>query len=139
MTGRRLRTLDGIDISVLKAAPPRKVAALRTLGINTILDLLTHYPRRWVDRTNQAAIATLSDGEAAVVTAKVTRSTTRRLRNRRSLAEIVVTDGSGVLTCSFFNQPWRSRQFAAGQDVTVFGKVTVYRASSKWPIPSSTP
>jgi ATP-dependent DNA helicase RecG len=97
------------------------------MEIETVLDLLTHYPRRVVDRTAQLEIAALEEGAEGVVTADVVRSSARRLRNRRTMAEIVVTDGTGTLTCTFFNQPWRAKQFEDGQRVTVFGKVTIYR------------
>jgi ATP-dependent DNA helicase RecG len=103
------------------------VAGLRALRIENVLDLLTHYPRRYADRTNQAAIASLTDGVEAVVTAKVVRSVSRRLRGGRSTAEIVLHDGTAPLTCTFFNQGWRARQFSEGQSVTVFGKVRTYR------------
>jgi len=124
---RTLPSLSGKAVSELKAVSPRKVAGLRALGIETVLDLLTHYPRRYADRTNEAAIADLIEGEEAVVTANVLRSSTRRMRGGRSTAEIVLHDGTASLTCTFFNQGWRARQFSAGQRVTVFGKVRIYR------------
>jgi len=124
---RSLKSLSGKAVSELKAVSPRKVAGLRALGIETVLDLLTHYPRRYADRTKEAEIAALSEGEEAVVTANVLRSTTRRLRGGRSTAEIVLHDGTASLTCTFFNQGWRARQFSEGQRVTVFGKVRIYR------------
>ncbi|HEV8063344.1 MAG TPA: DEAD/DEAH box helicase, partial [Acidimicrobiales bacterium] len=131
MTGRRLRQLADLDVSVLKAVPPRKATALRALGVETVLDLLTHYPRRWVDRTNQATIASLREGDEAVVTATVSRTSSRRMRNGRSSSEIMLRDDSGYIECTFFNQPWRAKQFSAGQEVTVFGKVGSYRGQLK--------
>jgi ATP-dependent DNA helicase RecG len=61
------------------------------------------------------------------VTANVVRSVSKRLRGGRSTAEIVLHDGTAPLTCTFFNQGWRARQFSEGQTVTVFGKVRTYR------------
>ncbi|MGD0085463.1 MAG: OB-fold nucleic acid binding domain-containing protein, partial [Acidimicrobiales bacterium] len=114
-------------MSELKSVPARKVAGLRSLGIENVLDLLTHYPRRYADRTKEAEIASLSDGQEAVVTANVVRTAVRRLRGGRSTAEIVLHDGTAPLTCTFFNQGWRARQFSEGQRVTVFGKLRMYR------------
>ncbi len=127
MSGRHLAQLKKLPVSVLETVKPRKATALRSLGIETVLDLLTHYPRRYVDRTNQAEIAAISDGETGVVTAEVVRTGVRRLRGGRSMAEVVLHDGSATLTCTFFNQAWRARQFSEGQQVTVFGKVRVFR------------
>lgn len=127
MSPRTLRTLQRTPVSQLKSVPARKVAGLRALGIESVLDLLTHYPRRYADRTNQVKIAALVEGQEAVVTADVVRSATRRLRNGRSMAEIVLHDDTARLTCTFFNQGWRAGTFSAGQTVTVFGKVGAYR------------
>ncbi len=127
LTGRRLAQLKGIGVGELRRVGPRKATGLAQMEIETVLDLLTHYPRRVADRTNEAPIASLEEGVEAVVTGEVQRSSSRRLRNGRSLAEVVVADGTGSLTCSFFNQPWRARQFETGQRVTVFGKVSLYR------------
>lgn len=127
VTGRRLAQLGKIPVSELESVSPRKAAGLKEMEIETVLDLLTHYPRRIVDRTNQTEIAALSEGEEGVVTATVTRSSARRLKNRRTMAEIVVRDDSGTLVCTFFNQGWRAKQFEEGQTVTVFGKLSMYR------------
>ncbi len=127
MPGRRLSQLKRIGVSELRRVGPKRAAGLSSLEIATVYDLLTHYPRRVVDRTNQQEIGALAEGEEAVVTAEVVRSSSRRLRNGKSLAEIVVADGTGTLVCTFFNQPWRARQFGEGQRVTVFGKTSYYR------------
>jgi ATP-dependent DNA helicase RecG len=124
--GRSLSSLERHRVGELKAVGARKARALEALGIVTVLDLLTHYPRRQADRTNEQQIGALEDGEEAVVTARVVRGSSRRTRNGRLLAELVVEDGSGVLSCTFFNQPWQARRFTPGQVVTVFGKVRLY-------------
>lgn len=128
MSPRTLVALSGKPVSELKAVSSRKLPGLRALGIETVLDLLMHYPRRYADRTNESEIVALVEGEEAVVTAEVVRSTTRRMRGGRSTAEIVLRDGTASLTCTFFNQGWRARQFSEGQRVTVFGKVRLYRS-----------
>jgi ATP-dependent DNA helicase RecG len=46
------RELAGIDVGRLKGVGDRKRAALASFGIESVLDLVTTYPRRWVDRTN---------------------------------------------------------------------------------------
>ena len=127
MSPRTLVSLSGKPVSELKTVSSRKLPGLRALGIETVLDLLMHYPRRYADRTNESEIAALVEGEEAVVTAEVVRSSTRRMRGGRSTAEIVLRDGSASLTCTFFNQGWRARQFSEGQRVAVFGKVRLYR------------
>jgi ATP-dependent DNA helicase RecG len=114
-------------VGCLRGIGAKKRAALSDAGIETVLDLLTHYPRRYLDRTAQAAIGELRDGEQATVVATVKRVTTRRTRNGRSLVTADVFDGSSYLRCSFFNQPWRASQLTAGTEVVLFGKLERYR------------
>ncbi len=99
------------------------------MGIETVLDLLTHYPRRYVDRTNASSIGELEEGEEAMVTGTVVRAASRRLRNGRTMSEIVVADGTGRLSCTFFNQAWRPAQLPAGREVVVFGTMQLYRGA----------
>ena len=62
-----LRELAEIDVDRLRGVGERKRAALAAFGIETVLDLVTTYPRRWVDRTNEARIADLVPGDEALV------------------------------------------------------------------------
>jgi ATP-dependent DNA helicase RecG len=124
---RRLISLADKPVAVLAGIGPKKASALEQVGVTTILDLLTYYPRRYLDRTNQADIADLVEGEEAMVLAIVKRANTRRTRAGRVMVEIDVFDGSSYLKCTFFNQPWRSKQLKAGTEAVFFGKVDRYR------------
>ena len=124
-----LRELDGLDVSMLKGVGDKRLGALRDFGIATILDLLTFYPRRWVDRTNQAGVRELRAGEEALVLVTV-RSVNKRIgRNRRPIVTATVGDDTGRLSVTFFNQPWRERQLQPGLQVALFGKPDVYRGA----------
>ncbi len=122
-----LRELAEIDVGRLKGVGERKRESLASVGIDTVLDLLTTYPRRWVDRTNEARVADLEAGTEALVLVSV-RSVRKRVgRNRRAIVEAVVGDGTGRLHVVFFNQPWRERQLKPELQVALFGKVDIYR------------
>jgi ATP-dependent DNA helicase RecG len=124
---RRLSQLADLPVSVLDGVGPKKVEALATMEIETVLDLLTHYPRRYIDRTQQAAIKDLKVGDEAMVLAVVKRVQSRRTRQRRSLVEVDVFDGTSYLRCTFFNQPWRAKQLKEGADAVFFGRLEAYR------------
>lgn len=112
---------------MLAGVGPKKAAALEQVGVISILDLLTYYPRRYLDRTSQADIADVVEGEEAMVLATVKRVNTRRTRAGRTMVEIDVFDGSSYLKCTFFNQPWRGKQLKSGTEAVFFGKVERYR------------
>ncbi|MBV8985976.1 MAG: ATP-dependent DNA helicase RecG [Acidimicrobiia bacterium] len=129
MAARRLAQLAKIPVTELKGVAGKKADALAILEppIETVLDLLTHYPRRYIDRTEQKTIRDLKVGDEAMVLATVKRVQSRRTRNRRSLVEIDVFDGTSYLKCTFFNQPWRAKQLAVGREAIFFGKVDNYK------------
>ena len=123
------RELAGIGLDRLKGVGEKKLEALHEVGVDTVLDLLTTYPRRWVDRTNECRVSDLEPGREALVLVAV-RSVSKRMgRNRRPIVEAVVGDGSGRFHVVFFNQPWRERQFREGLQIALFGKPEVYRGS----------
>jgi ATP-dependent DNA helicase RecG len=124
---RSLGELAAISVTELESASAKRVEALGVMGIETVLDLVTHYPRRYIDRTNQVPIAALVEGEEAMVVAMVRKVSSRPTRGRRSMVEIDLSDGSSYLHLTFFNQPWRSRQLREGMEVVVFGKVERFR------------
>ena len=73
-----LPRLAEIGVDRLRGVGPKHLDALHAIGIDCVLDLLTHYPRRYIDRTNQAQIADLVEGQEAMVLGQVRRSTARR-------------------------------------------------------------
>ncbi|HEX5616234.1 MAG TPA: ATP-dependent DNA helicase RecG [Acidimicrobiia bacterium] len=128
-------TATGITLRELASRPVRDLAGVGTtlearladMDIRSVLDLLQHYPRRYVDRTKRVPIAELVVGEESTVVGEVERATGRRTRTGKALVEVVVTDGASRLACTFFNQAWRERQLAPGTEVALFGRLEVYR------------
>lgn len=122
-----LAELDAIGVDHISGIGEQRRTALEELAIRSILDLVTHYPRRYIDRTREARIADVVIGEEVMVVGEIDRVDERRLANRRHLTTVEVTDPSGRLRLSFFNQRWRARQLQAGLVVAIFGKVDEYR------------
>jgi ATP-dependent DNA helicase RecG len=115
-------------VTRLNGVGDRKAEGLATLGVTSMLDLLTYYPRRYVDRTHEARVRDLVVGEEAMVLVTVVRTSSRRTRGRppKALVTADVRDDSGSLRVTFFNQAWRERQLAAGLTVALFGKVELF-------------
>jgi ATP-dependent DNA helicase RecG len=124
---RRLAQLDRLPVTELKGVGPDRARALAKLGIESVLDIVTDYPRRYLDRTKEARIADLRPDEQATVLVRVVRSTTVRARSGKPFVSVDVTDGSGQLRLTFFNQPWRDKQLRPGLDVLLYGKLEVFR------------
>ena len=133
----RLRDLAGLEVTQLRGVGEKKAESLAAAEIWTLLDLLQHYPRRYLDRTREAKIGDLVPGDEATVFGEVRSASTRPLRGRgrRTLTNVVIGDGTGKLTLTFFNQRWRERQLKPGMDVLVHGKFDVYRGTPQMTSP----
>ncbi len=106
---------------------PKLAGRLSLMGLNSVLDVLQHYPRRYHDRTVRAEIAELEIGQEATVFAEVRRIASRRSRQGRAIIDAAVYDGTSLLNVVFFNQAWRERQLPVGTEAAFFGKVEAYK------------
>ncbi len=125
-------------MSVLESVSERKAGRLAEFGVESVLDLVTTYPRRYIDRTRQADVSGLEVGEEAAVLATVQAARSRRSRQGRAVVELTVRDDTGRLAVVFFNQAWRAKQLEAGTEAIFFGKVGEYRGRARWSIRWST-
>jgi ATP-dependent DNA helicase RecG len=110
----------------------RAAAALAGMGIETVADLLGHYPRRYAQRGELSDLRKLLPGEQATVLGRIASSKSRRLPGRagqrpRELLEVEVTDGDGRITLTFFNQGWRARELLTGRVGLFAGEVGSFR------------
>ncbi|HVM63740.1 MAG TPA: ATP-dependent DNA helicase RecG [Acidimicrobiales bacterium] len=124
---RTLPQLRKKDVGTLHGIGPNKRKALSALEVETVLDLLTLYPRRYIDRTKQATITSVEPGTEATLLVRVRRATARRARSGRPMAEVDVADATGRVRLTFFNQAWRAKQLREGMELAVFGKLETYR------------
>jgi ATP-dependent DNA helicase RecG len=123
-----LGELSSWPVTRLAGVGERKAEGLASVGVETLADLLTYYPRRYVDRTNECRIRDLVVGEEALVLVTVERASARRTRGRppKVLVTVDVRDETGRLRVSFFNQAWRERQLKPGTEVALFGKLELF-------------
>jgi len=129
---RRLRSLAETPVTRLSGVGPERAKALASIEVETILDLLTHYPRRYLDKTRQSSIRDAEVDEQLWVFGRVVSASTVQGRGRgRARTELRITDGSGYLRVTFFNQPWRARQLPQGTEAMFFGKVTQFRGQKQ--------
>jgi ATP-dependent DNA helicase RecG len=105
----------------------RYLAPLKGIGVETVGDLLHHYPRRYIDRSNVAAMGDLRIGQEATFIGTVRRVRTQYTRRRQAIVTVTVFDGTGYVDLSWFNQTWPARRHREGQEVAVSGKVTAFR------------
>src|SRR5918993_2485821 len=104
----------------------------RAFGMRTVGDLLSHYPRRYARRGELTPISSLPLGEPVTIVAEVRKASERRMQNRKgSLLEVVISDGQGELSLTFFNQSWRMKDLRPGRRGVFAGKVGEYRGAQQ--------
>ena len=104
----------------------------RAFQMTTVGDLMAHYPRRFASRGQLTPIAQLPVGELVTIVAEVLSATTRQMRGRRGeIVEVLIGDGNGTMSLTFFGQSWRVKDLRAGRQGIFSGKVGEYRGQKQ--------
>ncbi|HHV59767.1 MAG TPA: ATP-dependent DNA helicase RecG [Clostridiaceae bacterium] len=111
-------------IRYLKGVGEERAKLFAKLGIYTVEDVITHFPRDYEDRRTIKPIAVLFDGEACSVEGTVL-SKVQVSRPRKSLAiyKLQVRDNTGILTVTWFNLHYIKNAFKPGETYLFYGKV----------------
>lgn len=111
------------SVQYIKGVGPKKNKALKRLGIETLYDLLTHYPRRYEDRTNIKKIREAVAGETETVSGQIQQVSESMPRRGLKILKVSITDGSGMMYLTWFNQPFLKAKMKPGLKIFVTGKV----------------
>jgi ATP-dependent DNA helicase RecG len=112
----------------LRGVGPTRYELLQRLHIETIADLLFHFPRSYEDLTDIRPIAQLDSGRVQTVQGEIVEMEGRETQRGQTLVSIVVSDGGKtVLEGVWFNQPYITSRYRYGQRVAFSGKPSWYR------------
>lgn len=115
---------DSLITDHSRLIPPQKLA-LRKLGIETIEDLLYHFPARYGDTSETRNISSLAKGDSAVIFGKISKlKTSKGFKSKIAMADAWVEDESGKIHCVWFNQPYLAKMTPEGALVRIDGKVS---------------
>lgn len=101
------------SIGEVKGVGPALEKALASLGIKTVDDILDYFPRRYEDFSVVSKISKLQPG-AVTVEAVVESVTSKYIRRGMHITEAIVSDESGSLKITWFNQPYRANALKKG-------------------------
>jgi ATP-dependent DNA helicase RecG len=118
-----------LDAKLSNALGGRTASALQKgLGLVTVGDLLSHYPRRYAKRGELTALADLEIDSSVTIVAEVLSVAERSMKAKHgTIFEAKITDGKGILTLTFFNQVWRKNDLKPGVRGIFAGKVGEYK------------
>ena len=114
------------NVQYIKGVGPNNLTLLQKLGINTLGDLITFFPRNYEDRSKPKKIYELVDGEEALidVVCASQMSETRFARNKVML-KMLVRDDTGDCVLTWFNQTYLRNKFKVGERYQFYGKVNI--------------
>ncbi len=115
-------------LQYLKGVGESKAALFHRLGIFTVGDVISHYPRDYEDRSKLKKLIELQDGERCsfegIIASKVIES---RPRKGFVVSRTSIIDDTGLINAIWFNQPYLKNYFKAGEKYIFFGTVTKKR------------
>ena len=113
------------SLTVLQGVGPRHAQTLAQLGMFTLGDMLYYFPRRYEDYSQLKPIKNLWVNEIVTVIGAVQSVGTRPVKGGKlQLTEAVITDGTGALRLTWFNQPWIANRMKVGDNIAASGKLT---------------
>ena len=112
------------EIKYVKGVGPNRATLLNRLGIYTLEDLITYYPRTHEDRSIPKKIIDLLHGEEALIEAMpVSRMSEIRIRRNFTMYKLIVRDDTGTCQITWYNQSYLKNMFKVGEKYKFFGKV----------------
>jgi ATP-dependent DNA helicase RecG len=125
-------------IDSFRLTPIQKIA-LKKLGIETVYDLLCHFPVRYGDTAEYRSIDSLSRGDIAVIFGKISGlKTSKGFKTKITMATGTIEDETGKINCVWFNQPYVAKMFSNEMLVRIEGKISERKkASNKQPASTS--
>jgi len=115
-------------LQFLKGVGPQRAKLLANLGLHTVEDALYYLPVRHEDRSQLTPLRSLKPEDVTTVTGTI-RAISPPPRNRpRVPLSVLLSDGTGFLTCVWFGQAYLERLFQRGQRLIVHGKAQRYRS-----------
>lgn len=113
-------------VQYIKSIGPKRAEALHSVNVYTAEDLLTYYPRRYIDRSNVTQIVHLKPGETVTVVGKIFSGSIQKGKTPRFV--LIVGDDTGFLECVWFQGlQYIAKKFRYGEVVAFSGKVSFYR------------
>ncbi len=110
------------SVQFLKGVGSERAELLARMGIRSVADVLFCFPRKYQDLTTVCPIFELVEDELVSIRGTVTELDYRPRGYGKSILSVLVTDESGILRATWFNQPTMRHRFEIGKQVLLSGK-----------------
>lgn len=114
------------SVTALKGVGAKRQEILERMNIRTVRDLLYTFPRKYEDRRTVSSIMTAPFNEEVLLEVTVVaRKMQGSPYNKKAPLKVLVEDSTGNLELVFFNARYIASFFYAGQELTLYGKITL--------------
>ena len=110
-------------VTAVQLVDDARARAFANLEIETVGDLLHHYPFRYLDFAHTLKLKDVRAGDEVTVVGRVHEVRVKQVRPKLRITEVGLIDDTGVLIGVWFNQPYVSRRFVEGEHVAFAGHV----------------
>ena len=100
----------------------KQLSNLKSLGINTVYDLIYYFPRAYDDRTNIKKIGELKFNEYVVIKANVMSVVNLTVRSGKKVVKAMVSDGTGIMEILWFGMPYIKKSLRIGEEYLFIGQ-----------------
>lgn len=117
----------GAPLTTISGIGPRSASTLKKLELESLGDLLWHLPRRYDDYSQLKTINRLWYGEDVTIIGTVDRINVRKVRGGKlTIIEAIVSDGTGSIRVTWFNQQWMVKKLSSGDPIVLSGTIDQY-------------
>ena len=100
----------------------KQLSNLKSLGVNTVYDLIYYFPRAYDDRTNIKKIGELKFNEYVVLKATVMSAVNLTVRSGKKIVKAMVSDGTGIMEILWFGMPYIKKSLRIGEEYLFIGQ-----------------
>ena len=113
------------DIKYLKGVGPKRAECYKKLSINTVKDLIYHFPRGYIDLTSCTSIKDACVGEVCAVAGRIAKKLPpARIRKGMTIFKAVFTDDEDDMTVVIYNSEYLFKSLSEGEPIILYGKIS---------------
>ncbi|MCR5213088.1 MAG: ATP-dependent DNA helicase RecG [Eubacterium sp.] len=113
------------NIINIKGIGEKTAEAYTRLGIETVRDLITYYPRTYKTYTNPVPVRQVSEGDRVAVFCQIVTYIESRRGKRYEITSLSASDGSGSIRMVWFNKGFLKSQLHKGESYVFYGTIKI--------------
>lgn len=113
-------------LAKLAGIGPSFINRLKRLDLNTLEDLIYHFPSRYEDFSNVSKLSDVKIGDKVTIKGEVWQIKNAYTKFRKVITKALINDGSATIELVWFNQPYLTKAIKVGDKLNVAGEVSKF-------------